>query len=92
MADKMLKVSQDFTVAPYYITCIVYILEPTIFYGWNEQIIWKSEFSVSLNVVHWVNSIQLRPVVREVASLLSPETQTISRREAEGNSLCFGGQ
>ena len=33
-----------------------------------------------------------RPVVREVASLLSPETQTISRREAGGNSLCWGEQ
>ena len=29
----MLKVSQDFTVAPYYIIFIVYITEPTIFYG-----------------------------------------------------------
>jgi hypothetical protein len=37
----MLKVSQDFTVAPYYITFIVYITEPTLFYGWNEEMIWK---------------------------------------------------
>jgi len=29
----MLKVSQDFTVTPYYITFIVHITEPTIFYG-----------------------------------------------------------
>jgi len=29
---------------------------------------------------------------REVASLLSPSTQTISLRFASGNSLCFGGQ
>jgi hypothetical protein len=44
----MLKVSQDFTVAPYYITFIVYITEPTLFYG----------FRVSLNVVNTlVNSI-----------------------------------
>jgi hypothetical protein len=28
----MLKVSQDFTVAPYYITFIVYITEPVILY------------------------------------------------------------
>jgi hypothetical protein len=39
--DTMLKVSQDFTVAPYYITFIVYITEHTICYGWNEQMIWK---------------------------------------------------
>jgi len=31
--DKMLKVSQYFTVAPYYITFIVYITEPVILYG-----------------------------------------------------------
>ena len=51
MDDKMLKVSQDFIVAPYYITFIVYITEPTLFYGWNEQMIWKNGFSVSLNMV-----------------------------------------
>ena len=52
MDGKMLKVSQDFTVTPYYITFIVYITELTILYGWNEQMIWKSEFCVSLNVVN----------------------------------------
>ena len=30
--------------------------------------------------------------MRTIASLLSPSTPTISRREAEGNSWCRGGQ
>jgi len=38
---KCSKYHKTFTVAPYYITFIVYITEPTIFYGWNEQMIWK---------------------------------------------------
>jgi hypothetical protein len=41
----MLKVSQDFTVAPYYITFIAYITEPTLFYGWNEEMIWKVNYA-----------------------------------------------
>jgi hypothetical protein len=45
--------------------------------------------------MHWLPMLIVYTyllAMRTIASLLSPETPTISRREAEGNSSCRGGQ
>ena len=51
----------------------------------------KKPFIVVLQLLKYNKTAKNR-LFREVASLLSPSTQTISLRFASGNTLYFGGQ
>jgi hypothetical protein len=50
----------------------------------------KKPFIVVLQLLMYNKTVKNR-LFREVASLLSPSTQTISLRFASGNTLYFGG-
>jgi hypothetical protein len=51
----------------------------------------KKPFTVVLQMLKYNKTVK-NWLFREVASLLSPSTQTISLRFASGNTLYFGGQ